>query len=162
MVSLSFNIITFLVLMVLPLLHVTQSASTADMSEVPASGDHETIKPVVVPRMGTLNLNQQETCEVSNRRFLGRKMMFKRILGMVKEEAGYLNGGQSSKSIATSSGSAHPVKNSININVRPQRLRNISRGHPHTRRRVKVKIAGNFIPLNADYHVPRPHPPKNN
>ncbi|CAN6578021.1 unnamed protein product [Malus baccata var. baccata] len=25
----------------------------------------------------------------------------------------------------------------------------------------KVKIAG-FIPFNADYHFPKPHPPKNN
>ncbi|PQM39046.1 hypothetical protein Pyn_23422 [Prunus yedoensis var. nudiflora] len=29
------------------------------------------------------------------------------------------------------------------------------------RRQMKVKIDG-FIPLNADYHVPKPHPPKNN
>lgn len=37
-----------------------------------------------------------------------------------------------------------------------RRLRSTSsRGH------VKVKIAG-FIPFNADYHVPKPHPPKNN
>lgn len=27
--------------------------------------------------------------------------------------------------------------------------------------RVKVKISG-FIPFSADYHVPKPHPPKNN
>ncbi|TQD72165.1 hypothetical protein C1H46_042305 [Malus baccata] len=36
-----------------------------------------------------------------------------------------------------------------------RRLRSTSRGH------VKVKIAG-FIPFNADYHFPKPHPPKNN
>ncbi|KAM1026343.1 hypothetical protein ACFX2C_039366 [Malus domestica] len=37
-----------------------------------------------------------------------------------------------------------------------RRLRSASsRGH------VMVKIAG-FIPFNADYHVPKPHPPKNN
>ncbi|KAM1477991.1 hypothetical protein TB2_039204 [Malus domestica] len=37
-----------------------------------------------------------------------------------------------------------------------RRLRSTSsRGH------MKVKIAG-FIPFNADYHVPKPHPPKNN
>lgn len=82
--------------------------------------------------------------------------MLKRILlGMVKAEVD-LNGGQFSKSTTTSSGSSS--RNSMNTknNVGPQRLRNISsRAH----RRVKVTT---FIPLNADYHVPKPHPPKNN
>lgn len=83
--------------------------------------------------------------------------MLKRILlGMVKAEVD-LNGGQFSKS-ATASSVSSSSRNSMNTknNVAPQRLRNISsRAH----RRVKVKT---FIPLNADYHVPKPHPPKNN
>ncbi|KAL6177955.1 hypothetical protein ACLB2K_049476 [Fragaria x ananassa] len=139
--------------MVLPLQHVTQSASTTDMSEVLASSHHEPSKLAVVPRIGTLNQNQQEIYEVSNRRFLGRKMVSKRLSTMVKAEVVYLNGGQSSGSATTDpSGYAPSVKNSFSSKAEPQRLRNISRRRrPHTHRRVvKVNLGvGDVIQAEA-------------
>lgn len=43
----------------------------------------------------------------------------------------------------------------LKINGERRLISTSSRGH------VKVQIAG-FIPFNADYHVPKLHPPKNN
>lgn len=86
-----------------------------------------------------------------NKRHGGRKMMqFKRLLGMVLvKEEGNINGGDN-----------HVEKNKIsgegilNHHVECSR-RNMSP------RRLKAKMT-DFIAFNADYHVPEPHPPKNN
>lgn len=93
--------------------------------------------------------------EVKNTRPGGRKMMLTRALGkeMVEGEGGY---GEASQI----SGAAHFVGN---YNHKRRGMLNVegkfSNRSPHPA--VKVKMGG-FIAFNADYHVPRAHPPKNN
>lgn len=71
-------------------------------------------------------------------------MMIKKLLGSVKEE--------DRKTI----GSIRNCNTEGKVISKVERkLRNESR------RRLKVNMSG-FIAFNADYHVPKPHPPKNN
>ncbi|KAG7944340.1 hypothetical protein I3843_15G095100 [Carya illinoinensis] len=78
----------------------------------------------------------------------GRKMMIKRDMGLVKDEG--LKGDD-----LTIKGTA---ANSVGIQNRSCKLRIRAVPRPMDR---DVKMAG-FVAFNADYHVPKPHPPKNN
>ncbi|ONI08989.1 hypothetical protein PRUPE_5G210900 [Prunus persica] len=116
------------------LLHVTHGA----LSKVLVSD--EIGRPI--PRRSPVNVEKEiydgvpaAMDEVECTRIIGgRKMsMPKRISGMINEE-GFNNIGRERRFIRSTSS---------------------------RRPRMKFKIEG-FIPLNADYHVPKPHPPKNN
>ncbi|EXB28902.1 hypothetical protein L484_012661 [Morus notabilis] len=98
---------------------------------------------------GSANINsEKETyngvptmADVGNNRHGGRKMMVERVLPMVEEE--------------------HFVGD---CDIREKGILNVKCNLKSTstrRRRLKAKMA-DFIAFNADYHVPRPHPPKNN
>ncbi|CAK9147892.1 unnamed protein product [Ilex paraguariensis] len=93
--------------------------------------------------------------EDRNEKLTGRKMMLKRVLGkeMVTKEV--MNNGQASKSSGAthSAGNCgHKEKGKLNVQ---RKLSDISTHN------VKIKM-DNFMAFNADYNVPRPHPPKNN
>ncbi|KAF5468860.1 hypothetical protein F2P56_012973 [Juglans regia] len=77
----------------------------------------------------------------------GRKMMIKRDMGMVKDEG--LKGDD--LKIKGSAASYVGIQN-VNCKLRIKAV---------PRPKDDVKMAG-FVAFNADYHVPKPHPPKNN
>lgn len=95
--------------------------------------------------------NGVPAAEVKSTRVGGRKMMLKAALGkeMVEAESGY--GG--SHFVGNCN---HKGKGMLNVEGKFSN-RSPDHGHPA----VKVKMGG-FIAFNADYHVPKPHPPKNN
>ncbi|PON36165.1 hypothetical protein PanWU01x14_330540 [Parasponia andersonii] len=80
----------------------------------------------------------------------GSKMkQLKRLLGMVLVKEEGIDGGDNhtNKNNISGEGILNHVERSRRITMSPRRL--------------KAKMA-DFIAFNADYHVPRPHPPKNN
>uniref|UniRef100_A0A2N9F4J5 BURP domain-containing protein n=1 Tax=Fagus sylvatica TaxID=28930 RepID=A0A2N9F4J5_FAGSY len=90
--------------------------------------------------------------EVGNAKLRGRKMMIKRALGMVKEESLI---GDNSKI----KGAAHSV---VNCNHEGKGVLNVNcKLRKRGPKPMGVKMAG-FVAFNADYHVPKSHPPKNN
>ncbi|EXC44577.1 hypothetical protein L484_000211 [Morus notabilis] len=97
---------------------------------------------------GSANINSekktyngvQTMADVGNKRRRGRKMMVERVLPMLEEE--------------------HFVGDYEHF----YRILNVKCNLKSTstrRRRLKAKMT-DFRAFNADYHVPRPHPPKNN
>ena len=79
--------------------------------------------------------------------------MIKRVLGIVKEEGLKGEDSKNIKGAVPSVGNCnHEGKGVLNVNSKLRK-----RGP----KPVDVKMAG-FVAFNADYHVPRSHPPKNN
>ncbi|PON84348.1 hypothetical protein TorRG33x02_198080 [Trema orientale] len=88
--------------------------------------------------------------EDGNKRHGGSKMkQLKRLLGMVLVKEEGIDGGDNHTNKNNISGEG--ILNHVECNRRITR----------SPRRLKAKMA-DFIAFNADYHVPRPHPPKNN
>ncbi|KAF3437995.1 hypothetical protein FNV43_RR20751 [Rhamnella rubrinervis] len=94
--------------------------------------------------------------DVGKPRIGGRKMRLKRLMGMVEEEG--IEGRDSKTSgEPVVNGKSHRMNKGISeIESKVRHTSSSTRG-----RGLKVKMSG-FIAFNADYHVPKPHPPKNN
>lgn len=75
-------------------------------------------------------------------------MMNKRDMGMVKEEEGLKGDELKIKVTVANSVGVHNVNCKLLVRAVPRSMDD-------------VKMAG-FVAFNADYHVPKPHPPKNN
>lgn len=87
----------------------------------------------------------------------GKKMMLKRLLEMVEEEGIEGRDSRTSGESVVMTGKDHRRNKGIS-EIEGKLLRYTS----STRRRgLKAKMSG-LIAFNADYHVPKPHPPKNN
>lgn len=100
--------------------------------------------------------NGVPAAEVRNTRLGGRKMMLKRTMGrkMVEADAGCRGASQISGAFLVAENSTdHKGKRKLKGESK------FSNRSPHPV--VKVKVGG-FVAFNADYHVPKPHPPKNN
>lgn len=78
----------------------------------------------------------------------GRKMMSREVQSKLKVKVAE-NGSNAAKGLTTER------KEVLNVKQYKVGKRNIN-GHSG-----KVNMSG-LVPLNADYYVPRPHPPKNN
>lgn len=97
--------------------------------------------------------------EARNGKTGGRKMMKRRVLlkeigkdGDIKidEEASKISGA------AHKGKCSHKGKRKLNI-----KRKTSGRGSIHHHMRIRVEMSS-FVALNADYHAPKSHPPKNN
>lgn len=82
----------------------------------------------------------------------GRKMMLNRKEGIDQDRYSRTSG------VLVSEGNGQSHRRNKVISKMKSKLRYYKSGR---RRGLKVKMSG-FIAFNADYHVPKPHPPKNN
>ncbi|TKY54985.1 hypothetical protein E2542_SST19399 [Spatholobus suberectus] len=93
----------------------------------------------------------------------GRKMMSRGVLSKSNEVESDHNGVNMAKGLTTkwkarcviSNCNHEEGKGVLNVKVK-HKVSKRNNGHS-----TKVKMSG-LVPLNADYYVPRPHPPKNN
>ncbi|KAM3703358.1 hypothetical protein ACJW30_04G090500 [Castanea mollissima] len=150
----SIRFTSFMVMLIL--LHVREtSAQTKAVGEVPVTDKN--LLPT--DRKSPMNVEKETydgvsaPAEVGDARLIGRKMMIKRVLGIVKEEGLKGEDSKNIKGAVPSVGNCnHEGKGVLNENCKLRK-----RGP----KPMDVKMAG-FVAFNADYHVPRSHPPKNN
>ncbi|KAH1201524.1 hypothetical protein AAZX31_17G079800 [Glycine max] len=97
-----------------------------------------------------------------NRLLPGRKMMSKGVISKLINAVDSDNGINMAKGVTTK-GKARCLNGNCKRETgkRILGLKHKDRKRSNIGRSTKAKMSG-LVPLNADYYVPRPHPPKNN
>ncbi|KAI3736898.1 hypothetical protein L2E82_26886 [Cichorium intybus] len=153
MVSIISGIFVFAIIFML-LQNVAYSISDAKMVMVGGVQFAEEERPLLSRQeKGTLNAVTASAGTLVNGKIIGRKMLVK----MVKEE--HINGEKMVSKKASSSSIATLRKGGHKVTKRSKKIDHNDHDNDH---QVEVKMSSAFMALNADYHVPRSHPPKNN
>ncbi|KAK1436504.1 hypothetical protein QVD17_02284 [Tagetes erecta] len=149
MVSTRFNIFCFAIIF-MSLHFVAYSLQDIEKMVMSQNKFDEEVAMLSRPEKETLNAVHL-TSELAVKRGVngGRKMT---KMASYKE---HTNGEQTASKKASSSSSKTPDNGDHKLHKRSKKI-------DHDDHLVEVKMSSTFMVINADYHVPRSHPPKNN
>ncbi|KAI3733222.1 hypothetical protein L1987_64442 [Smallanthus sonchifolius] len=101
------------------------------------------------PGKETLNVVHASSGVAVNGGIIGGRKMAK----MVNKE--HMNGEETASKKASSFSSENPSNRDHKLHKRSKKI-------DHGDHQVEVKVSSTFMVMNADYHVPRSHPPRHN